>query len=230
MTRQSSFKRIVRVRMEKTGESYTSARAALVAGADREAAGDAPVMQFSDERLRERTGRGWEEWFDLLDRAGAGELAHGEIATWLTENEAIGGWWAQAVTVGFERARGGRGVGEYPEGFTISVSKTVAVAVERLYDAVADESERARWLPDADLSERTATRPKSARYDWGDGATRVVAYFEAKGAGKSTVVIAHERLPDAFEAERMKAWWRERLGELRAALEATDVEGGEGDE
>jgi hypothetical protein len=32
MTRQRSFKRLVRLRMEKTGESYTAARASLLAG------------------------------------------------------------------------------------------------------------------------------------------------------------------------------------------------------
>ena len=31
MTRQKSFKRLVRARMEKTGESYTAARATLLA-------------------------------------------------------------------------------------------------------------------------------------------------------------------------------------------------------
>jgi hypothetical protein len=31
MTKQGSFKRLVRARMEKTGESYTAARAALLA-------------------------------------------------------------------------------------------------------------------------------------------------------------------------------------------------------
>jgi hypothetical protein len=47
----------------------------------------------------------------------------------------------------------------------------------------------------------------------------VVADFTAKGEAKSTVAIEHERLPDAETAERMKAYWRERLSELKRALE-----------
>ena len=43
-------------------------------------------------------------------------------------------------------------------------------------DTFVDESLRVRWLPDVALRERTATKPKSARFDWGDGDTRVVVY------------------------------------------------------
>ena len=71
MTRQKSFKRLVRARMEKTGESYTAARAALLAGDEPQRASVA--LATSDEAIRERTGRGWEEWFDLLDEWGAAE-------------------------------------------------------------------------------------------------------------------------------------------------------------
>ena len=79
---------------------------------------------------------------------------------------------------------------------------------------------RREWLPDAELRERTATRPKSARFDWGSDGTRVVVGFEAKADGKSLAALAHEKLPDAAEAERMKAFWRERVAALKEVLEA----------
>jgi pimeloyl-ACP methyl ester carboxylesterase len=219
LTRQKSFKRLVRARMEKTGESYTAARSTLLAAEEPKTA-DAPALTMSDEAIRRGTGRGWEEWFDLLDEWGAEERTHKEIARWLREEQSIGGWWAQSVTVSYERARGMREVGERPEGFSVTAQKTLAVPVERLYDAFVDESVRARWLPGAELRERTATHPKGARFDWGDGSTRLVVAFYDKGAGKSTVALEHERLPDAGEAERMKAFWRERLDALAAQLEA----------
>jgi hypothetical protein len=43
--------------------------------------------------------------------------------------------------------------------------------------------------------------------------------FTAKGDAKSAVALAHERLADAEEAERMKVWWRERLAALKGLLE-----------
>ena len=51
MTRQKSFKRLVRMRMEKTGESYTAARATLLAAEEPKAA-DGPVLTMSDEAIR----------------------------------------------------------------------------------------------------------------------------------------------------------------------------------
>ena len=221
MTTQRSFKRLVRTRMDKTGESYTAARAVLLAA--EEPAGPArPPLATSDQAIRERTGRGWEQWFDLLDEWGAAELSHRDVARRVAAELGIHplAWNAQAITASYERARGLREVGEHEDGFTVTASKTVAVPVERLYAAFVDEEQRARWLPDGPLRERTHIEPRSARFDWGDGATRVHVTFAAKGEGKSTVALSHERLADSEEAERTKAFWRERVSTLKAVLEA----------
>ena len=92
--------------------------------------------------------------------------------------------------------------------------------VDRLYEAFVDGSVRERWLPDGDLRERTTLKPRSARFDWGDGETRVNVGFVAKGEDKSTAALEHARLPDAAEAERMKAYWRDRVAALKEVLEA----------
>jgi hypothetical protein len=218
VTTQRSFKRLVRARMEKTGESYTAARAKLLAAEEPKAA-EGPALSMSDEAIRRRTGRGWEEWFELLDDWGAAERPHPEIARWVSEEHGIDGWGCQAVTVTYERARGLRAVGQRPDGFTVTASKTVAVPVDRLFDAFVDESLRERWLPDGRLRERTASKPKSARFDWGDDGTRVNVIFIAKGEGKSTAALQHERLADAAEADRMRTHWRDRVATLKEVLE-----------
>ena len=219
MTRQKSFKRLVRARADKTGESYTAARAALLAAPDDAKPSDGPKLTISDDAIRARTGRGWEEWFDVLDESGAIDKAHPDIARWLREEQGMDGWSSQSVTVSYERARGMRAVGEHADGFAVTASKTVAVPVERLFDAFVDESLRSSWLSDGGLRERSANKPKNARFDWGDGQTRVVVGFDSKGEAKSTVGLAHEKLPDAEEADRMKAYWRERVATLKEVLE-----------
>ena len=217
MTRQNSFKRLVRARMEKTGQSYTVARQTVLA-AEKAKASEPPVLTMSDEAIRRRTGRGWEEWFGLLDGWSAHERPHKEIARWLREQHGVDGWGAQSVTVSYERARGLRALRERPQGFSVTAQKTVAMPVDRLYETFVDESRREGWLPSAELRERTATKPKSARFDWGDGETRLVVGFTAKGDAKSTVALEHERLADADEATRMKAFWQERLTALASHL------------
>ena len=132
------------------------------------------------------------------------------------------------MTVSYERARGRRAVGEHADGFAITASKTVAVSVERLYDAFVDESLRRRWLPDAELSERTATRPKSARFDWGDGQSRVVVGFTAKGDTKSVVDLEHGRAA-AASSVRSECPPRRRV-RLRTAQGLDDTSPGVEDE
>lgn len=221
MTTQRSFKHLIRARMRKTGESYTAARTALLSPPKQPRAKAKPVLATSDENIRARTGRGWEEWFDLLDDWGAADRSHREAAIWVAEQQGIHplAWNAQAVVGSYERARGLRAVGEHADGFRVSATKTVAVPVEQLYDAFVDPKRRRRWLPDGELRRRTATAPRSARFDWGDGRTRVHVTFAAKGPDKSTVSLSHERLADAAEAERMKAFWRERVTTMKQELE-----------
>lgn len=226
MTRQKSFKRLVRSRMEKTGESYTAARAVLLAGDAPAGAGEGPPLATSDDAIRERTGRGWEEWFDVLDGWGAADLGHKEIARRVAAELGIEplAWNAQAITVSYERARGLRAVGERSDGFAVTAQRTVAAPAERLFDAFVDASLRASWLPGPQLRERTATRPRSARFDWGDGDTRVNVTFLPKTATSSTVSVEHARLADGGEAERMKAFWRERLTALKSRLEGAGID------
>ena len=143
MTTQQSFKRRVRARMEKTGESYTAARAQLLPEPEWEA-------RISAEKVRERTGRTWNEWFALLDAWGGAEREHHEIAAWLGAEHGVPGWWAQGVTVEYEKARGLRPHGGDRDGtLNAGASKTVAVPVERLFETFADLELRDEWLPAA---------------------------------------------------------------------------------
>ena len=231
MTRNKSFKGRVRARMDKTGERYATARRQLVAKATAKAepeaqpgpAGAAAGFKppYSDDVVRANTGRTWDEWFALLDAWGGAQRPHPEIARWLVEEHGVGGWWAQGVTVGYEQARGLRDLGQRRGGlYEVNASKTVAVPVERLYQAFADPDLRERWLPGAAFEVRTARPGKSIRANWDDGSTRLVIAFTARGQARSQVALTHERIPDAATADRLKPWWRERVADLKRVLEA----------
>ena len=226
MTTQRSFKRLVRARMARTGERYAAARAMLLAATAESGGGERAPLATSDEAIRTRTGRGWEEWFDLLDEWGADRLPHRDIARRVAAELGIVplAWAAQAVTMSYERARGGRLVGQHADGFTVTASRTVGVPVARLFEAFADPSRRAGWLPDGQLRERTATTPTSIRFDWAGGSSRVHAVLVAKADDRSTVAVEHVRLAGPAEADRMRAYWRAALLVLKARLE-----GGDGD-
>ncbi len=247
MTRQKSFKSRVRTRMDKTGEKYTTARRQLrgetsSAPAPEEVAGSASVpeepaaplgsgtgpdaegvkpMRLPEAQVRERTGRGWDEWFSLLDDWGATSRNHTEIARWLVTEHQVPGWWAQSVTVTYEQQRGMREPGQKSDGyFSAGGTRTVAVPVDRLFDAFADSELRERWLPDVAVKVRTATAPKTFRADWLDDGTRLVVTFAPKGEAKSVVAVQHEKLANSDTAGRIKAYWRDRLSALKRFLEA----------
>jgi hypothetical protein len=223
MTERRTFKRRVRERMSKTGESYTAARGQVARKRERNLAARERLAQteeiVAEDRLRENTGKGWDQWFAILDRWGARHRKHPEIARFLMEERGVPGWYAQSITVGYERARGMRLKHQQPSGFSVSASPPTAIPVEDLYEAVVDDARRRRWLPDGTLTLRTAQPGRTARFDWEEGPSRVMASFEAKGPAKSTVHVEHSRLPDADDAETMKAMWRERLAELKGLLE-----------
>ena len=223
MTVQKSFKRLVRARMAKTGESYTAARAQLLAADRTSTVEGVPWLACADARIRERTGRGWEEWFDLLDSWGGESMGHTDLARRVAEFLGIDilAWNTQSIVSSFERSRGMRAVGQRVgrDGFVASASKTMAASAERVFAAVVDPSLRAGWLPGVELSERTVTKPKSVRFDVGDGTTRLLITVEAKGPSKSTVVVEHSRLADGDERAERKTYWRDALTSLQAEVE-----------
>lgn len=223
MTEEKSFKRRVRERMSKTGESYTAARTQVAQKRERVQGARARLAatdkRVSDSKIQEVTGKSWDQWFSILDRWGARDKKHSDIAKFLVEQHDVGSWWAQTITVDYERARGMRLKYQQADGFSVSATKTISVPVDVVFDAFVNARSRKRWLRDGTMSLRTSQPGRSARFDWGDGSTRVNVGFTAKGASKSTVALAHERLADADEAESTKALWKQRLVELKSFLE-----------
>jgi uncharacterized protein YndB with AHSA1/START domain len=178
------------------------------------------VHLTSEEAVHAATGRTRADWFDALDSWNAAARTHRDIAAWLMAEHGLDNWWSQTLTVEYERARGLRPIGGGRDGlFVITVSKTVAVPAVRLFASVVDPAERERWLPDRSLRARPTAAAFTARFDWGTGGTRVVFGVVAKGADRSAVSLAHERLPSAEKAEQMKGFWRQRLAALKAVVE-----------
>jgi hypothetical protein len=237
MPTDKDFKRLVRSRMRKTGEAYTTARAHLLRRRPQRPAPAPPaglVVQaappsaprpsyeqlagIKDATIESKTGCNWERWVWALDQAGAQGWSHRAIAQHVREQYKTPMWWTQAVTVGYERIKGLRTVGQRRSGeFEAGKSKTLAAPLIRVYRAFRDTRSRRRWLGDVKLTVRTAVPNKSMRVTWPDG-TSVEWYFVPKGAAKSQVAVQHVKLADREAAERMKAWWGDRLNALERML------------
>jgi hypothetical protein len=219
------FKRLVRGRMQKTGESYTAARAILrKQPATRSPAGQpappdyAALAGMSDAAVAAKTGRTWAGWVEALDAEGAQQWPHRRIAECVHREFKIGDWWGQTVAVGYERIKGLREIGQRRDGtYEASRSRTLPVPVARLYRAFTDPRIRNRWLPGIKLTIRKATPHKSVRITWEDQ-TSVEVGFLPKGEARSAVQVSHQKLATKEDIARRKAYWGERLDALAALL------------
>jgi hypothetical protein len=145
-------------------------------------------------------------------------MSHRDIAALVNEKYKVDGWWSQTVTVGYERIKGLRARGQRRDGYyEAGKSRTFNVPVTALFDAWADAKVRRRWLNGESVKVRTATAPKSMRLGWTDGSIIAVGFI-AKGKSKSSVALAHTKLPDRETANRLKEYWSNRLDALGEVL------------
>lgn len=194
-----------------------------------------------------RTGAQWVEWLDaqgardmahhdiaalVLPEIAAGERTLGDGSP--SSNPA---WWAQSVTVHYEQAIGVRGVGQRCDGaWAASASKTLPGDMTVVRDRFADHmaavfADRGGLHPDAGGTPVVADdEPKLSDTDkwryWrcpmSDG-SRIAVTAQTKapgkdGAVKSTLAVNHDSLADEPARDRVKAWWKDTLGELAATM------------
>ena len=235
MPREKDLKRLVRARMKKTGEAYTAARAQLLQKPRRRTTAKrsvapptvvaAPPKQdyttlagFSDAVIQDKTGRTWPEWVNTLDTHDAAAMAHRDIALLVSQTYKVRPWWTQAVAVGYERIKGLRAIGQRRDGsYEATKSRTFNVPADTLFDAWANQATRRRWLSEAGVKVRTATKPKSMRLAWPDG-TIVAVGFWPKSKTKCSVSVQHTKLPDSETADRLKQYWGEQMAALAEVL------------
>jgi uncharacterized protein YndB with AHSA1/START domain len=183
----------------------------------------AKAAGISSEAAQAKTGKSLDEWFALLDKAGAADWPHKDIAAHLYDVCGCPGWWCQMIAVGYEQTRGIRVKNQGCAGdFTANASKTIAVPVASLYKSWSDPDSFYRWLPDAArMTVRKATLNKSIRITWIDGRSSVEVYFWVKGRAKTQVAVQHSKLENVDDVARWKEYWAAALLKLQALLEGT---------
>lgn len=192
--------------------------------------------RISSDSLREATGRGWDEWLETLDAAGAADWDHKEIVAYLKREhgDTTTGWWRQSLTVGYEQARGKRVVGETAAaGFEVGVRRSVAASETDVWELLTSRPEL--WLgrpvafrqgerysvPGASGEIRVVKPGDRLRLTWQpDGwaapATLQLALSRSQ-SGKTTITAHLEKLPDAEARDAMREHLREALDRLVAA-------------
>jgi len=176
---------------------------------------------ITDKLVIEKTGKPMEQWFSLLDKKGAGQLKHTDIYNLISSTpglKALGEWNQNLLATTYEWNRGLKGRGQKENGYEISVSKTIDIAIDKLYDAWIDNKQRNGWLKEK-ITIRKATQNRSARITWADNETSLSVDFYVKGENKSQVVVQHQKIAGSKKAAELKAYWANMLGSLKILLE-----------
>jgi hypothetical protein len=248
MTRAHKLKRAVRARARKTGESYAAARRQVLAARSKTARVTGPEPDppsapapapasagaVSDARVRAATGHELAHWFALLDAFGALDHGHTAAARHLREAHGVSSWYSQGITVAYERARGRRALNQRVTGeFAVSVSKTLAVPLERVQAALERPAERAAWLAGAEPGLSRAlesglraprSRPgarasaRGLRLRYGQAGQAVEIRVEPLSDGRSRLSVAISKLAGAADVDRQRRAWRAALLALAAHL------------
>lgn len=200
--------------------------------------GDANI---SDQAVRTKTGKGWEEWFRILDRFDVKKHGHKAAAKHLSEKHGVSDWWCQMITVQYERERGLREVNQRPDGYQLSVSRVIAAPVGRAWDALATTKGLNAWFTHSAKQEfveggeysngdgdhgvfRRINDHKNIRFTWNSKHHKpgsvVEVRFYPKGDDKCQVVLQHMKLASKKEVDDLREAWSWALDSLRSYLEA----------
>ena len=213
MTTQEALKKRIRERMTKTGERYTAARSVVLAQSANRKRTWISEPETPDDKTREATGRGWDEWCDVIEAWGGRSEGHAAIARHLAATYGLTGWWSQGVTIGYERITGLRVVNQMTDGtFTASKSKTLDLDVDLLRSLLIDDDARRDLFPRHDTVLRSKPTSKALHIGFDEGAA--LFSFDAATNGRTRLTVSHEKLPSSEAADRWRFYWAEWLDAL----------------
>ena len=168
--------------------------------------------RVSDEAVKKATGKTWDEWFSILNKKGGKGMEHSDIAGFLSRSHIKNGWWAQMVTVEYERMTGKRALNQRIAGsYNVTAHRTLEMPLSSLYLAW-QRIARSAGLRRKKLEATTVRPQKSIRYKSGE--ERIVVAFAPAGRGQSRIGIDHERLSTKEDVEKERVYWKKVLESL----------------
>lgn len=181
----------------------------------------------SDAKVVESTGKSLQDWYRVLDDWGAKEKTHKEIAAYLYDEHGVTGWYAQSITVEYERERGLRGVGQACDGdWKFAYTRVVAAEPNRIWEVVrplveaGHDGEHATGATDVEVKR---DEPANRFLGWGDfdglSRCRIDIAVGGRPDGKSTVTVDVQKVPTAEEQARLKTLWQDRLKFVKSSCE-----------
>ncbi|MCB1270353.1 MAG: hypothetical protein KDB31_02950, partial [Microthrixaceae bacterium] len=157
MSTPESLRLRIRENMALCGELHGAAQRAFAEEAERrddDRIGNAQP-ETSDEAVSEATGRGWVQWCELIDSWPGHDDGHAAVAAHIQQAHGVDGWWAQTITVGWERITGRRLAHQRADGtFSASRTRTLGLDGSVLREMLLDDADRASLFPGDEVTLR----------------------------------------------------------------------------
>ena len=175
------------------------------------------VPEVDDQSVRAGTGRDWSEWCDLLEAWPGRTDGHATIAKHVQETYEISAWWAQTVTVGYERITGLRQPYQQADGtFSLSRSRKLAVKSETLRQVLLEDAARSELFAGQTTELRSKPLAKTIRIAIGPGVAGIG--MQSVDEETTSVSVEHKRLPDASDVPEWQGYWSTWLDGLSESM------------
>lgn len=168
------------------------------------------------------TGSGilWKDWLTFLDKYN--DLGHADLAKIAYENIQSEGrskspeWWAQAVTIAYERHIGKRQTGQQHNGkFSVTVSKTVSGTMDETLVSWLTRVNGMRTLRNIEIKEEPrVSQTEKWRY-WrcslADGSKISVNIQQKPTGSQSILAVNHDNLAKPEDVNIWREFWKTYL-------------------
>lgn len=176
-----------------------------------------------NNQLVATTGRSFDDWFDILDNAGAEKWPHWKIKRYLGGKRKNDEWWASVVSEAYEQARGSNPARSV---YSARATKTVYAKPKDVWTLIDNEDERRAWL-DIELEERSRQAQSTLYCELADGSKVTISLRKnprVAGKKQSTLVtIRHSGLTNEASLDETKAFWRSALATLAATIDEANT-------
>jgi len=193
---------------------------------------------INEEACREATGRTKSEWFAALKAKPELTGKRRETISWLYEQMNKNLWWATTVWVDLQGSNGVVLKDGKPDGYNICSTKTISASVETVFAAFQDGSleswfgDSARIDNEGKISDSNGNcampvrvrENKDLRYRWqtsGSSDETEVEVMFAEKAGKTGIILNHNRILTREEADGLRRSWAQAFDRLKSLIEGS---------
>jgi len=180
---------------------------------------------ISEQAIEKATGTSWPQWLERLEKIGARNMSHKEIARllydkgyikkgkdWPANRSFNAGWWAQMLTVTYEQHIGRRVPGQTCDGdFAAAVSKTLPGTMDEALEWWLEKVKNRKEFHDVAIEKTSVSKTEKWRY-WraklADGSL-VSVHFSNKPGNKANLGLQHEKLETQEQVDEWKRFWKE---------------------